>query len=86
MMPNTNAKDTFKFNQQHTKEELLGRRKKLINNTNIPQHTIESIARRLLPDIMAYYQSEEGQREFAEWKAEQEKLKTSKDNNSGKSV
>ena len=68
------------------KEELLGRRKKLINNTNIPQHTIESIARRLLPDIMVYYQSEEGQREFAEWKAEQEKLKTSKDNKSGKSV
>lgn len=64
----------------------MGRRKKLINNTNIPQHTIESIARLLLPDIMAYDQSEEGQREFAEWKAEQEKLKTSKDNNSGKSV
>lgn len=64
----------------------MGRRKKLINNTNIPQHTIESIARRFLPDIMAYYQSEEGQREFAEWKAEQERLKTSKDNNSGKSV
>ena len=68
------------------KEELLGRRKKIINNSNIPQHTIESIARRLLPDIMAYYQTEEGQREFAEWKAEQEKLKTSKDNKSGKSV
>ena len=64
----------------------MGRRKKLINNTNIPQYTIESIARRLLPDIMAYYQSEEGQREFAEWKAEQEKLKTTEDNNSGKSV
>ena len=64
----------------------MGRRKKLINNTNIPQHTIESIARRLLPDIMVYYQSEEGQREFAEWKAEQERLKTSKDNKSGKSV
>ena len=64
----------------------MGRRKKLINNTNIPQHTIESIARRLLPDIMAYYQSEEGQREFAEWKAEQEKRGTSKDNNSGKPV
>ena len=64
----------------------MGRRKKLINNTDIPQHTIESIARRLLPDIMAYYQSEEAQREFAEWKTEQEKLKTTKDNNSGKSV
>ena len=64
----------------------MGKRKKFINNTNIPQHTIESIARRLLPDIMAYYQSEEGQREFVEWKEEQEKLKTTKDNNSGKSV
>lgn len=64
----------------------MGRRKKLINNTNIPQHAIESIARRLLPDIMAYYQSEEGQREFAEWKSEQENRKTSKDNNSGESV
>ena len=64
----------------------MGRRKKIINNTNIPQHNIESIARRLLPDIMEYYQSEEGQREFTEWKAEQEKLKTPKDNNSGKSV
>ena len=64
----------------------MGRLKKLINNTDIPQHTIESVARRLLPDIMAYYQTEEGQREFAEWKAEQEKLKTTKDNNSGKSV
>lgn len=64
----------------------MGRRKKLINNTNIPQHTIESIARRLLPDIMAYYQSEEGQREFGEWKAEQEKLKTPKDSNSGQSA
>ena len=64
----------------------MGRRKKLINNTNIPQHTIESIARRLLPDIMACYQSEEAQQEFAEWKTEQEKLKTFKDNNSGKSV
>ena len=64
----------------------MGRRKKLINNTNIPQHTIESIARRLLPEIMVYYQSEVGHLEFAEWKEEQEKLKTSKDNKSGKSV
>ena len=47
----------------------MGRRKKLINNTNIPQHQIEAIARCLLPDILAFYESEEGQREFAEWKA-----------------
>jgi len=50
----------------------LGRRKKPINNTNIPQHKIETIARCILPDILSFYESEEGQREFAEWKAQQE--------------
>jgi len=51
---------------------VLSRRKKLINNTGIPQYKIEAIARCLLPDIQAFYESEEGQREFAEWKAKQE--------------
>lgn len=46
----------------------MSRRKKLINNTNIPQHQIEAIARCILPDILAFYESEEGQREFAKWK------------------
>lgn len=46
----------------------MSRRKKLINNTAVPQHQIEAIARCLLPDILAFYESEEGQREFAEWK------------------
>ena len=47
----------------------MSRRKKLINNTDIPQHKIEAIARCLLPDILAFYESEEGQREFAAWQA-----------------
>jgi len=50
----------------------LSRRKKLINHSGIPQHEIETIARILLPDILAYYESEEGQREFAEWKAQRD--------------
>ena len=50
----------------------MGRRKKLINNTNIPQHKIEAIARCILPDILSFYESEEGQREFAEWKTRRE--------------
>ena len=50
----------------------MGRRKKLINNTNIPQHQIEAIARCIMPDILAFYESEEGQREFAEWKKQRE--------------
>lgn len=44
----------------------MGRKKKLINN-NIPQHKIESIARCIMPDILAFYQ-----REFAEWKKQRE--------------
>ena len=46
----------------------MGRRKKLINNSDIPQHQIEAIARCILPDILAFYESEEWQREFSEWK------------------
>ena len=47
-------------------------RKKLINHTNIPEHQVEAIARCLLPDILKFYESEEGQREFTEWKAQRE--------------
>ena len=50
----------------------MGRRKKLINDTNIPQYQIEAIARCIVPDILAFYESEEGQWEFAEWKAQRE--------------
>ena len=50
----------------------MGRRKKPINNSGIPQHEIEHIARCILPDILAYYESEEGQREFLEWLAQRE--------------
>ena len=56
----------------------MSRRKKLVNNTSIPQHKIEAIARCLLPDIIAFYESEEGQREFAEWKRQQEENKMQK--------
>ena len=60
----------------------MGRRKKLINNSDIPQHQIEAIARCIMPDILAFYESEEGQREFGEWKkqreAERQEAKTKK--------
>ena len=59
----------------------MGHKKKLINNSGIPQHEIEHIARCILPDILAYYESEEGQREFAEWKAARDGAKTDKDSN-----
>ena len=47
-------------------------KQKLINNSGIPQHIIESIARCRLPDIIAYYETEEGQQQFQEWKTMQE--------------
>ena len=50
----------------------MRRKKKPVNNSGIPQHIIESIARCILPDIIAYYETEEGQRQFQEWKAMQE--------------
>ena len=53
----------------------MSRRKKLINHSGIPEHEIENIARILLPDILTFYESEEGQREFAEWKAQQNAAK-----------
>lgn len=53
----------------------MGRKKKLINNSDIPQYAIETVARCLLPDIITYLESEEGQREFAEWKWQQQDYK-----------
>ena len=50
----------------------MSRKKKLISNSGIPQLEIEHIARCILPDILAYYESEEGQREFQKWQAQRE--------------
>jgi len=36
--------------------------------TEIPTEAIESLARCLLPEIQKYFESEEGKREFEEWK------------------
>ncbi len=44
----------------------------------IPAHIRMEIARCLLPDIIAYYESEKGQREFSEWKTQQEATKKEK--------
>ena len=54
----------------------MSRQKKLINNSGIPQHEIEHITRCILPDILAYYESEECQREFREWQAQREADRT----------
>ena len=50
-------------------------------STQIPQYEIDALARAFLPAILEFYQSEEGQREFAEWKANRDKQKLKKKQN-----
>lgn len=38
------------------------------NVNQIPQHAIDALARCLLPDLIAFYESENGQKEFEQWK------------------
>lgn len=49
-------------------------RKKKTNDygTGIPYHEVEALARVLLPEIQAFFESEKGQREYAAWKAKQQ--------------
>ena len=39
----------------------------------IPLHEVEALARVLLPEIQKFFESEEGQKEFREWKERQNK-------------
>ena len=46
----------------------MARKKKIINNTPYPQYAIDAVARCLWPDIVAFFESEEGQKEIETWK------------------
>ena len=46
--------------------------------TGIPQHEMEALARVLLPEIEKFYASEEGQRQFTQWQAEQARIQKAK--------
>lgn len=39
--------------------------------TGIPEHEVEALARCLLPEIQKFFESEDGKREFEEWKKKQ---------------
>ena len=43
-----------------------------VDATEIPEYVFESLARSLLPVIQEYYESEDGKKAFADWKAERE--------------
>lgn len=51
-------------------EELL---KEKHGKCDIPDEVIKEIARCLVPDIIAFFETEEAKREFEAWKLEQEK-------------
>lgn len=51
---------------------------------NLPDYEIEALARCFLPDILAYFESEEGKAEFEAWKAEKAKRQESEQVNQGK--
>ena len=57
------------------KEDLMGLPPSPETKSGIPKYVLESLAKTFLPDIIAFYESEEGQREFQEWKQEQERIK-----------
>lgn len=42
---------------------------------NIPKQELEALARHFLLNIQAFFESEEGRREYAEWREQQVKLK-----------
>ena len=46
----------------------MSRRRK--NDTGIPDYIIDSLARAMLPVIQEYLSTEEGQREFEQWRAQ----------------
>ena len=43
-----------------------------VDAAKIPEYVFESLARSLLPVIQKYYESADGKKVFAEWKAKKE--------------
>ena len=58
-----------------TEADLMGLPPDPNTECGIPEHVLESIARMVLPDIIAFFETEEGQKEFEAWRQEQELLK-----------
>ena len=49
----------------------MNRKKKVVNTSTYPDEVIERLARCFYPSILECFNSEEGQRAFAAWQAEQ---------------
>ena len=51
----------------------MTKKKQTDYGTGIPLHEVEALVRVLFPEIQKFFESEEGQREFREWKEQQVK-------------
>ena len=51
----------------------MGKEVKIILKSHIPENEIEALAKCFLPDILDFFESEEGRQEFEQWKREQAK-------------
>ena len=49
----------------------MAKKKKPVTPSNWTDAAVETFARCVWPDIVAFFESEEGQREFALWQCEQ---------------
>ncbi len=52
-------------------EKQVGKNAKIIPKSHIPEDEIEALAKCFLPDILEFFESEEGRKEFEQWKREQ---------------
>ncbi|GHV00157.1 hypothetical protein FACS1894211_06900 [Clostridia bacterium] len=74
MSDNTNEKLNTKLNSgNQTDFGKLKTEYREQRGVTIPQYEIDALARAFLPAILNFYRSEEGQREFSEWKANRNK-------------
>ena len=74
---------------QNKVAEIIKRIEDLLSSNNgecdIPEDLIKEIARCLVPDIIAFFETEEAKREFEAWKLEQEKKNSNKAKNKASS-
>ena len=75
------TKDVVKKKFNHRVRGFCKRILELLTNKNgcirnVPQKEMESIAEMLLSEILAFYETEDGKRVFAEWQKNREENRT----------
>lgn len=55
----------------------MGRKHKFVNKTHYPDWAIERLTRSIYDDVLAFFATEEGRREYEQWEEEQARIKAS---------